>query len=91
MTPTISIAMTTFNGAAFLREQLDSLAAQTLPPAEVHIGDDGSTDATADIVAAWAAQTPFPVHFHANPRSLGFGKPVSQRPLVTRPVPSAKR
>ena len=45
----VSIAMTTFNGAIHLREQLDSLAAQRLLPAELVIGDDGSTDDTLAI------------------------------------------
>lgn len=74
MPPAISVAMSTFNGARFLREQLDSLAAQSLPPVELHIGDDGSTDDTAAIVAAFARTAPFPVHFHLNSVQLGFGE-----------------
>ena len=75
MTPAaISIAMTTFNGARFLPAQLDSLAAQTLAPIELQIGDDGSTDQTAEIVAAFVRRAPFPVHFTRNPRPLGFGE-----------------
>jgi glycosyltransferase involved in cell wall biosynthesis len=47
----ISVAMTTFNGERFIREQLDSLAAQTKPPFELVITDDGSTDCTPEIIA----------------------------------------
>ena len=68
----ISIAMATYNGAVFLRPQLDSLAAQTHPPAEIVITDDGSTDDTRAIVENFAATVPFPVRFLQNPARLGF-------------------
>lgn len=73
-TPTFSVAMATFNGAAHLREQLDSIAAQQLLPVELQIGDDRSTDQTATIVADFARTAPFPVHFHRNPVNLGYGQ-----------------
>lgn len=43
---TLSIALCTYNGSKFLREQLQSLANQTLQPFEVVITDDCSTDNT---------------------------------------------
>ena len=68
-----SVAMATYNGARHLRAQLDSIAAQTLKPIELQIGDDGSTDATEAIVADFAASAPFPVVFHHNQPRLGYG------------------
>jgi len=68
----ISIAMTTYNGAAHLSEQLDSLAAQHLRPAELVIGDDGSTDGTLEILENFAKSAPFPVRIHRNPERLGY-------------------
>ena len=47
---TLSIALCTYNGARFLREQLQSLADQTLLPFEVVITDDCSTDNTFEII-----------------------------------------
>ena len=47
---TLSIALCTYNGARFLREQLQSLADQTLLPSEVVIADDYSTDNTFEII-----------------------------------------
>ena len=41
--PTVSIILCTYNGARFIREQLDSIVAQTYPLLEVIIQDDGST------------------------------------------------
>jgi glycosyltransferase involved in cell wall biosynthesis len=70
----ISIALATYNGAPFLREQLASLAAQSAMPHELQVGDDGSTDETLAILAEFAPSAPFPVHVHCNPRNLGFGE-----------------
>ena len=68
----ISIAMATFNGERFLREQLDSLARQTLLPLELVVGDDASTDETAAIVEDFAKRAPFPVRLQQNSNRLGF-------------------
>jgi len=71
-TPRISIAMATYNGSKYLLEQLDSLAAQTLTPYELVVTDDGSIDATLEILNAFAQHAPFPVHIHLNPERLGY-------------------
>ena len=67
----VSIAMTTYNGARYLAEQLDSFAAQTRLPDELVVGDDGSTDATAAILAEFAARAPFPLRVTVNAAQLG--------------------
>lgn len=46
----ISIAMTTYNGADYLLEQLESLRTQSLMADEVIIVDDCSTDNTVDLI-----------------------------------------
>ena len=69
--PCVSIAMTTFNGARYLAEQLNSFAAQTRLPDELVVGDDGSTDTTAAILAEFAAHAPFPVRVIVNAVQLG--------------------
>jgi glycosyltransferase involved in cell wall biosynthesis len=68
----VSIAMTTYNGATHLQEQLDSLSAQHLLPAEIVVGDDGSTDDTLNILERFACKAPFPVRIHRNPQRLGY-------------------
>jgi glycosyltransferase involved in cell wall biosynthesis len=71
-TPAVSIAMATYNGAKYLRAQLDSLAAQTVAPCELVITDDGSTDATEQIVRDFGRAAPFPVRWHRNAERLGY-------------------
>jgi glycosyltransferase involved in cell wall biosynthesis len=70
----LSVAMCTYNGARYLREQLDSIAGQTRLPDELVVCDDGSTDDTLAILEGFAAATPFPVRIHVNPTQLGTPK-----------------
>ena len=46
----ISVCMTTFNGEKFVEAQLISILKQLSPEDEVIISDDGSTDATIEII-----------------------------------------
>jgi glycosyltransferase involved in cell wall biosynthesis len=70
--PTISIALTTFNGQKFLAEQLESLAAQLVPVLELVVCDDGSSDNTLSILSNFASQAPFPVHVLQNSERVGY-------------------
>ncbi|WP_051389646.1 glycosyltransferase family A protein [Bradyrhizobium sp. Ec3.3] len=47
-----------YNGATFIKESVASVLAQTLPPSEVLVVDDGSTDNGAAIVASLAMVHP---------------------------------
>ena len=63
----ISVAMCTYNGAQFLPAQLESIFAQTRPPDEIVICDDGSTDETISLI-------PDTVVLHRNEQNLGAVK-----------------
>jgi hypothetical protein len=67
----ISVAMCTYNGAPYLREQVESIAAQARLPDELVVCDDHSTDATNDILSDFAATAPFPVRHYHNEQNLG--------------------
>lgn len=54
--PRVSVLVPAYNGEAFLGEALGSLAAQSLGDFEAIVVDDGSTDATADVAAEFAAR-----------------------------------
>ena len=70
--PTISIALCTFNGTTYLREQWNSLLAQEWLPSELVVSDDGSTDGTLALVRKLAQTAPFPVTILANTTPLGY-------------------
>lgn len=74
MNERISIVLCTYNGQAYLPEQLASLARQQRPPDELIVADDQSTDATPEIVRAFATTAPFPVRFLQNAENLGLNR-----------------
>jgi glycosyltransferase involved in cell wall biosynthesis len=59
--------MCTYNGVEFLPAQLESIFAQTRPPDEIVICDDGSTDGTTALI-------PDNVVLHRNQQNLGTVK-----------------
>ena len=79
--PLISIAMCTYNGEAYLSDQLVSIANQTYPLDELVICDDGSTDNTLQVLDKFSKEAPFPVKVCRNEQRLGptknFEKAVS--------------
>lgn len=50
MSPAFSVAIPTYNCAAFIGETLKAILQQTLPPAEIVVVDDGSTDDTCAVI-----------------------------------------
>lgn len=70
----ISIAMCTYNGASYLRQQLDSIAAQSRLPDELVICDDGSTDGTLELLEAFARVAPFQTQIFRNAVNLGYSR-----------------
>lgn len=55
-TADLTVIVPVRNGARYLPEALDSLLAQTLPPAAIVVVDDGSRDGSGDIARAAGAE-----------------------------------
>ena len=68
----LSIAMATWNGARYLREQLDSFRAQSRLPDELVVCDDHSTDGTTAILEEFRRTAPFHVNILVNPKQIGY-------------------
>lgn len=68
-----SIAMVTYNGEKFIREQIDSILKQTLSNFELIICDDCSTDKTYSILQEYA-QKDNRIKLFRNNHNLGFLK-----------------
>ncbi|MBZ4022147.1 hypothetical protein CKO11_06705 [Rhodobacter sp. TJ_12] len=80
----VCIVMATYNGAALLPVQLQSFAGQSLPPTRLVVSDDGSRDATRQVIADWAAAHPtIKVDIHDGPQR-GAGQNFLS--LLRRPV-----
>lgn len=54
----VTVLLCTYNGAAYVRAQLQSILDQTVQDLHVVVSDDGSTDETLSIVEAMAATHP---------------------------------
>src|ERR1700741_8897 len=77
--PAISVVMTTYNGERFLVQQIESILSQTLPPKEIIVCDDGSSDGTVNILEKYRKS--HSIIYHVNEKRLGvvnnFKKAVS--------------
>src|SRR5258708_3925751 len=69
----VSIALCTYNGEAYLKEQLDSLIDQTYPNCEIIIVDDCSKDGTVDILKQYANEYT-QIKLYINTENLGYTK-----------------
>lgn len=70
----ISIALCTYNGERFLREQLESILTQTRLPDELVINDDRSADRSVEIIKDFSKTAPFPVSLEINEKNFGSTK-----------------
>ena len=65
----ISVCVTTYNGALYIREQLESILRQLSPDDEIIVSDDGSIDQTEEIIQSM--QSPL-IHFYKNHGEHGY-------------------
>jgi len=63
MTPTVAVIVSTYNAHEYLAKVLNGYLAQTRPPDELVVGDDGSDDRTAEVVSAYASKAEFPIRY----------------------------
>lgn len=56
--PLVSVHVACYNQAAFIAATLDSVVHQDYPNLQIVVGDDGSSDGTYEICAAYAARYP---------------------------------
>lgn len=68
----VSVALATYQGVRHLDAQLTSLAAQTRPPDELVVADDGSTDGTLELIDRFARNVPFEVRVLRSNGRLGW-------------------
>ena len=71
----ISVAMTTYNGAQYIIEQLDSIRLQTRKVDEIVIVDDGSSDSTLEHVQEYVDKySECAIRLEQNETNLGYKK-----------------
>lgn len=80
----ISVALCTHNGERFLGEQLESILTQTLPPGEIVLSDDASSDGTVALAESIILRHPgVELRVLRNGTPLGVTKNFEQAVLAT--------
>ena len=74
----ISVALIVYNGAQYLRKQLDSILAQTHKVDEIIICDDASSDNTKAILEEYKNKHPNLFFIHYNNKNLGPTKNIEK-------------
>ena len=69
---TVSVIVPIYNQEPFIRETIDSVLAQDHPDIELVLSDDGSTDATLDILREYAQREPERVKLVVSERNTGI-------------------
>jgi len=80
--PLVSIAMCTYNGAASINDQMDSIIQQTYRHLEIVIVDDCSADNTPELIQEYQVRDNR-IRFYRNDKNLGYNKNFEKACLLT--------
>ena len=67
----VCILLAAYNGAAYIRQQIDSILQQDYPNIQLVLSDDGSQDGTQEILAEYEAKYPDRVIWHQSGKRFG--------------------
>ncbi len=70
-TDSVSICIPVYNGEKYLSQCIESCLHQSIPPLEIIVCDDGSTDKSKEILAEYKEKYPI-IKLHINERNLGL-------------------
>jgi glycosyltransferase involved in cell wall biosynthesis len=79
-----AVMVTVFNGEAFLEQQLDTLAGQSVPHVDIWVSDDGSSDGSRALLERYAGRWNKGAFHIADGPAQGFAE--NFRSLVTNPA-----
>lgn len=67
----VTVLLATYNGAAFLRQQIDSVLCQSFSDFQLILSDDGSTDDTVALLERYAREHPDRITLYRSGRRFG--------------------
>lgn len=73
-----AVIVTCYNQERFIRQSLDSIAAQTSPASEVVVIDGFSQDRSVPVIERWISENDMPVTFIAHDRNYGLCATLNQ-------------
>ncbi len=71
---TVAIVMATYNGEAFLEQQLESILSQTYQNFKLYISDDKSSDSTISLILKYHNKYPNKIFYTLNKKNMGLVK-----------------
>lgn len=74
----VSVVLCTYEGAAYIGEQLQSILQQTRPPDEIVLSDDASGDATIAVAEELLCGSGITYEIHRNAQNIGFQQNFAQ-------------
>ena len=72
--PTVSAILPAYNAESFIRDSIESVLKQTYRRLELIVVDDGSTDATGDVIAQYARRDPRVLHLRQPNRGVAAAR-----------------
>ena len=76
--PTVGVIVTCYNQERFIRQALDSIAAQTYQPRDVVVIDGFSSDRSVATIEDWMTETGYPITFIRHDRNYGLCATLNQ-------------
>lgn len=76
--PTAAVIVTCYNQERFIRQALDSIAAQTWQPKDVVVIDGFSSDRSVATIEDWMEETGYPITFIRHDRNYGLCATLNQ-------------
>lgn len=82
--PKLSLVICTYMGKQFLEQQIKSILEQTVPPDEIILSDDGSTDGTFEMACKMLQDSRMPFLARKNIFNIGFVKNFENAIMLAR-------
>ena len=79
----VSIALASYNGEAYILDQLKSFTTQSKLPDEIIVSDDCSTDNTVELIKKFATNAPFKIKIYVNESNIGYSRNFNNALLKT--------
>lgn len=70
--PLVTVIVVSYNHARYIRENLDSIKAQTYPNIELIVADDASQDNSTEIFDAWLQENSYPAQKNYHTQNTGL-------------------
>lgn len=76
--PLVSIVVVSYNHSKYIRENLDSIKAQTYPNIELIVADDASKDNSVEIFESWLAENNYPAKKNFHQQNTGLATTLNE-------------